>query len=341
MHHSNNPQNLRAYQLVRQESQPNRYQECQFAKGCQEKAIKGHLIPESHLKRLQPNSGKVVVSGRYARALGNLRQQFPTVSVGDATVGYFTCIEHDQSLVDFDCFTSLDESADGRIAGILDNLYLRGLMHHRWWMQLHAQTAPGAGAIITQDKPDNAWLSEFLSAVEIDNHKRNASNLLDIQRQIERCSIRNKSSGRGVGHSSMLVHTAFKAAAEPHIVAYQLGVTLQAPSQPVKNLLPIQTALIALEDGYVFAISSTPEYKSLAPRCILGQSDENTARTSSRITRAILRNCETLVFSKAYWDSLPDETRQQIVAAHTDPTPSTPITVDLLAGTRWEALPTR
>ena len=341
MPYQNNPQNRRAYQLVRQESQPNRYQECQSAKGCQNNAIKGHLMPESHLKRLQPKSGKVVVAGRYALALGELRRAFPVVSVGDATVGYFTCIEHDNGLAPFDGFTSLNEATNGRITEILDNLYLRGLMHQRWWMKSRVKTARGTGEILTHDKPDKAWQGELLSEVEIDNHKRNASTLLAIQKQVERCSKRNMISAQRGAYSSMLVHTAFRSATEPHMVAYQLGVTFQAPSQPVRNLLPIQTALIALEDGYVFAISSTPEYKSFALRCILGQSNENTAPTSSRITKAILRNCETLAFSEPYWDTLPVETRRQIVAAHTDRTPSTPITIDLLAGTYWEPLPTR
>lgn len=298
-------------------------------------------MPESLLKRLQPKSGKVVVAGRYALALGELRRAFPVVSVGDATVGYFTCIEHDQGLAAFDGFTSLNEATGGRITEILDNLYLRGLMHQRWWMKLRVKTARGTGEILTHDKPDEAWEGELLSEVEIDNHKRSASNLLEIQKQVERCTKRNMISAQCGAYSSMLVHTAFKAVTEPNMVAYQLGVSLQSPGQLVRNLLPIQATLIALEDGYVFAISSTPEYKFFALRCILDQSNENTAPTSSRITKAILRNCETLAFSEPYWDSLPVETRQQIVAAHTDPTPSTPITVDLLAGTRWEVLPTR
>ena len=336
------PEDRHPYQSVRRDSQPNRYRKCQSATGCQDTPIEGHLIPKSHLKRLQPKGDKVVVSTKYARALGPLRHEFPTSPVGHATVGYFTCIVHDQDLAAFDRFAELNQATHGNITQILDNLYLRGLMHQRWWMRSFAQSAPATGEIITCDKPEREWIAELASAVEIDNHNRNSSKLLDIQKGIEHSSTPNMISAGTPAHGSTLIHTAFKAATtQPHFAAYQLGFTLEDPLLPTTNILPIQTALIALEDGYVFAISSPPEYQSLAHRCILGQSNGNTPPTSGCITKAILTICETVAFSELYWNSLPDQTRQQIIAAHTNPTASTLITVDLLAGTRWEVLPTR
>lgn len=340
MHYADNPQNHQVYPKVRKATQASSYQQCQSAQECHEKAIKGHLIPENHLKRLQPKNGCVVVSGRYARALGELRKDFPHVSVGNATVGYFSCWDHDQSFAPFDEFAGLAECTDGRhITQILDNLYLRGLMHQRWWMQLHAQTASETGQILTQDRPHMQRSAERLAEMESHNHEREAAKLLEIQKQLERSTLMNVGTSRCNAYGSMLLHTAFKAVAEPHMAAYQLGITLQSPGQPVRNLLPIQTALIALEDGYIFVISSTPAYHPLAPRYILG--NDRSAPTGKHITKAILRNCETVAFSEPYWNSRSGETQQQIVAANTDPTPGTPITVDLLAGTRWELLPTR
>ena len=82
------------------------------------------------------------------------------------------------------------------------------------------------------------------------------------------------------------------------MTAYQLGITLQPPGQPIRNPLPIQTSLIALEDGYLFMISSTPGYYSLSHRCILG--NDRSAPTGKHITKAMLRTCETLAFSEPY-----------------------------------------
>lgn len=340
MHYADNPQNRQVYPKVRKATQASNYRQCQSAQECHEKAIKGHLIPENHLKRLQPKNGCVVVSGRYARALGELRKDFPHVSVGNATVGYFSCWDHDQSFAPFDGFAGLAECTDGRrITQILDNLYLRGLMHQRWRMRLYAQTARETGQILTQDRPHRQLSAEWLAETESYNHEKEGNKLLEIQKQIERSAIMNAEPSRCNEYSSMLLHTAFKAAAEPHMAAYQLGITLQYPVQLIRNLLPIQVALIALEDGYIFVISSTSDYHSLAPRCILGNARD--APTGKRITKAILRSCETLAFSEEYWNSRPIGTRQQIVAANTDPTPGTPITVDLLSGTRWEPFPTR
>lgn len=340
MHYPNNPQNRQVYQEVRHATQASNYQKCQSAQECHEKVVEGHLIPENHLNRLQPKSGKVVVPGKYAAVLGPIRKEFPHVPVSKATVGHFSCIKHDQSLAPFDMFASLAESTDGQlITQILDNLYLRGLMHQRWWMQSRAQSEHAKGQILTQDRPHMQRSAERLAETVSSNHEREGAKLLEIQKQIERFTLINEGPSRCNKYSSMLLHTTFKAAAKPHIAAYQLGITLQSPGQPVRNLLPIQTALIALEDGYIFVISSTPGYHSFAPRCILG--NDRSAPTGKHITKAILRNCETLAFSEPYWNCLPGETQQQIVAANTDPTPGTPITVDLLEGTHWELLPTR
>ena len=206
-------------------------------------------------------------------------------------------------------------------------------------MQLHAQTVREAGQILTHDRPHSQRSAEWLAETEAHNHEREAAKLLEIQKQVERSAIMNAGLSRPNEYNSMLRHTAFKATAEPHMAAYQLGITLQPPGQPVRNLLPIQTALIALEDGYIFVISSTPDHHSLALRCVLGT--DRSSPTGKHITKAILRNCETVAFSEPYWNSLPGETQQQIVAANTDPTPGTPVTIDLLPGTRWELLPRR
>ena len=151
-----------------------KYQECLAGGDCQEPAIKGHLIPRAHLKRLlgHSNQMKVFNNERFsAEPTLPLRK-----GIGWASTGYFTCKTHDAMFQQADQVSDMDVVPPTRV---LNLICYRNALQARWWPELWARAAK-----TVDEEFDKVILSDT-----IENLRSISHGISLAQRRLELCAL--------------------------------------------------------------------------------------------------------------------------------------------------------
>ena len=276
------------------QTNPQKQKKCLFGNGCKGPPVTGHLVPENYMKVLG-SSGQMKVFNKH-RFAPEFKEELPmTQGRGLATVGYFTCEQHDQKFTDADEAVIATEAPPQRT---LDLMALREIMHARWWNQLWANASEKAHV--------KFGLKRQLHIAEVLRGDDNL--LLQMQAKLERSLYQEENPS-----PSPLLHLVLTAECQPVIGAARFGIG-NAGNMAMwgMTLLPREThtALCLHFDSSL----GTAAIDAALPGIREGRTEFN----GSEITQLITSACDDIVFSEETWSALPKDKRLQVVEAYSN-----------------------
>lgn len=214
--------------------------------------------------------------------------------IGDAATGYFTCKTHEE------IFTPADQVTISKAMppqDTLDLMALRNIMHKRWWLQHWANAAV---EMASQEQEDR-WL-------DLNNILRHSeSQLLPVQLSIEQ-SLQNDTI------KSPLEHLVFTSEGRPVLTAATFGVGLKTDERQPVGVLGLWGMTVVPGQGYNAVCLHFRTQDGLLPRktALPNFSSERWKVSDTEMTRAILSQCDDVVFSKESWEVLSDNQKDAV-----------------------------
>ena len=299
----------------------NQYRQCQVSTECSDPAVKGHLVPISYMKRLLGFSGQLMVFTKYR--FGRLPPQLPMQEgVHYATTGYFTCKRHDDLFQSADGVADVDYMPDRRT---LNLICYRNVLHTRWWQELWAQAAE------TVDDQYNKPIQRGIAPVL----RKYSQELVRTQYKLEECVLDTNDHVSTPERCHSIEHLVFVSEGPPVLAAAQFGVSefdSDTLGQWGLTLIPGTTSnAICLHYAKEAAIRAID---MALPSISKGHS----TLSGREISRALLKFCSNIVFSKASWSKLTQKEQETVEQAMAPWKPNPEFDIDLFKGSPWKIL---
>ena len=296
-----------------------KYQECLAGGDCQEPAIKGHLIPRAHLKRLPGHSNqmKVFNNERFsAEPTLPLRK-----GIGWASTGYFTCKTHDAMFQQADQVSDMDVVPPTRV---LNLICYRNALQARWWPELWARAAK-----TVDEEFDKVILSDT-----IENLRSISHGISLAQRRLELCALDENHRDCNTVQCTEYQHLVWVSQGPPVLAAAQFGIKETDTGQ----LGMWGFTLIPGTRSNAFCIHF-PKEAGTRPLDIALRSEVGKDALSGRaVSRTLLKMSSTIVFSEDSWSMLNEEEQRKVEQAMNPDKPDPPFDVDLFKGSPWRIL---
>lgn len=281
-------------QFLSDQTNPQKHQKCLFGNGCKGSPVKGHLVPENYMKILGP-SGQMKVFTKH-RFAPEFKKELPMrQGRGVATVGYFTCQQHEQEFADADKAAITTEVPPQRT---LDLMALRGILHTRWWNQLWANASEKLHVEFGLER--QLQIAEIL--------RRDDNQLLQMQTKLERSLYSEENSA-----TSPILHLVLAAECQPVIAAARFGIGSAG------NMAMWGITLIPRETHTALCVHFNSKLATAVIDAALpGIREGRTVFSGWEITQAITSTCDHIVFSEETWRALPEAERRKVVDAYRD-----------------------
>ena len=301
---------------------PENHQQCQFGGKCAgQPVVQGHLCPKAYQRKLGTTNEMRVFTKHRAGGFPP-KEGLPMISgIGDAATGYFTCKGHEEM------FTPADQVTISKTTppqDTLDLMALRNIMHRRWWLQHLANAAVG----MASQEQEGQWLNLN------DLLRHSDSQLLPVQLAIEQ-SLQNDTV------KSPLKHLVFASEGRPVLTAATFGVGLKTDEQQPIGFLGLwgMTVVPGQECNAVCLHFRTQDGLLPLQIALPNFVNENSKVSATEMTRAILSQCDDVVFSKESWEALSDQQKDAVRRTFDREGQLTYVGPDIFSGSEWTLVP--
>lgn len=239
-----------------------------------------------------------------------------TDGISNAATGYFTCKDHEGIFAPADQVTI---STTAPPTTTLNLMALRNIMHRRWWNQLWASAAETMAKTEQEDK----WL--YITDLMRSGDKQLLTTQLAIEQFLRNDPIKPP-----------LEHLVFASEGYPVLTAATFGVGLKTDELQTIGTLGLWGMTVVPGQGYnAVCLHFRPEDGLLALRTALPNFiNENSKITGAEMTRAILSQCDDVVFSEESWNTLNAKQKSAVLGAF-DMAGQEYVGPDIFSGSEW------